>query len=583
MLKYQSGKKIPFNESLFHNILPYLLISLILIPIVIVSRWGALDDWDMLNYLINDATRAQLISSLANSGRFYPLYRIEWDLLSNIAIDPYAFYLLNFIEGLIACYLLYYMLKKYSNKLIGFLLTFILIMSPAFVASFYRLGVPDKNSFFLFIIGLYSIQKYLSSKSEPKRQYATIVIAFLSINFALYFKEPGFILISIFAMVFTFLNYAYNKELYGQIKNKILTILIFSLTSSFIFILLYIITLSITNSNAAIDHNYVTEFNPGNSILQKILLIFKSIIWYIFLDPLIIYLGPLALLLRVTNWEEFMQNITDSSYRLKLFLADSTLIAALFYASFYLATSMMNYHYLLPAYAFFLPAIAIYADILINKKKLNLQIFPKSQTLRKFATLTLSLLLIGSLVTGVNQIIVLKYIPYNMNEFVENSVPIIQSDLHNKSFDDKIDLFLLGVDRKQYVELYYSLPTYLQMRGIDTNMIDIKSVDPIDGSFQTPDSLKKYTAFQSKNTQIPENGDYIIIMPYSRRDENKMIDSLKEQHSIELQCLYQTDNTYFYQMPFPIQIIKQLAKEIGIYESKEIFHLDAGYSLYVVK
>lgn len=562
----------------FMDRLPYLLISLMLIPITFFSRWGPIDDWGLLESLIGEVPRAQIINALANSGRFYPLFRIEWDLLSNISINSYLFYLFNFVEGLIACYLLYYICKKYSNKTIGFFLVLILILSPAFADSFYRLGVPDKNAFFLFTIGLYFILKYISSNHQTKTKHFHLFLAFFVINLALYFKEPGFILISVFSIVLFILNHAYNRMWYKQNKTLILTILIFSLISSFIFLLLYIINIGITP-----DQNYVTGFNPGANLPGRILLSIQCFIWLLFSDPLMVFLGPSLLLLRVIKWKEFMQNIGNPADRLRLFLADSALIAALCYTAFYIVAAVINYHYLLPAYAFLLPAIAIYADILMNKKFTGLKIFPISEKVRKFTIIILSLLLIGSAASGINQMVLLKYIPYNMNEFLDNTVPIIKSNMNNTPSDMKIDFFLLGVDRRAYIELYHSTLAYFKMRGIDITRIDIKSVDPVDDYFQPGGSLKQYTAFQTKDIQIPESGDYIIIMPYSRRDEVTMIGSLEEKYHIGLEQLYATKNTYFFQLPFPIQIIRDTAKKAGFYKSDEIFYWTAGYSLYIVK
>jgi hypothetical protein len=556
---------------------------MILIPITFFSRWGPIDDWGMLEYLLEDTSRMQLISSYAKCGRFYPLYRIEWDILSNISIDPYIFYFFNFVEALIACFILYHIYTKYSQKTIGFFIVTVLILSPAFVTSFYRLGVPDKNSFFLFIVGLLFIYKYAFSSSSPLKKNCYLFLSFLAVNLALYFKEPGFILISVFIAVFVLLNYAYNREWYIQNRKQILMIFTFSIASSFIFLVFYTALPHITEMNATLSNNYVTGFSPDSSLFEKSLLSIQSIVWFLFSDPLIIFVAPSILILRIVKWKGIMKNINDHRDRVRLFAADSALAATLCYACFYVVTAVINYHYLLPAYAFLIPALAIYAGILKNKRAINTQPYPGSINYSKLMIIVVSVLLIGSLVSGINQMILLKYIPYNMNEFMDNSVPIIKSDLDNRLPDDGINCFLLGVDRRQYVELYHSVPAFFKMRGIDVNRIDIKSVDKVDDNFQLDVSLEKYTAFRTKGIQVPENGDYIIIMPYSRRDEIIMIETLQELHYIELEKLYTTDNSYFIQLPFPIQIMRDIAKEVGLYKSDDIFYWTAGYSLYIVK
>ena len=125
--------------------------------------------------------------------------------------------------------------------------------------------------------------------------------------------------------------------------------------------------------------------------------------------------------------------------------------------------------------------------------------------------------------------------------------------------------------------------SYFKMRDIDTTRIDIKSTDPPGDYFQPGGSLGQYTAFQTKDIQIPETGDYIIIVPYSRRDQITMIESLKEKHHIELKQLYTTKNTNFFQLPYPIPILKYMAKKAGLYKSDERFYPNVGYSLYIVK
>jgi hypothetical protein len=407
-------------------------------------------------------------------------------------------------------------------------------------------------------------------------------MALLTTNTALYFKEPGFILASVFTTVFTILNYVYNKKWYEQNKKSIISIFVFTIASSFVFLMLYLALPHITDMNATLSNNYVTGFNPDASILKRLLLSIQSVVWFLFTDPLIIFLAPSLLTLRIVKWNKFMQNISDPKDRMLLFVADSALAATLCYACFYIATAVINYHYLLPAYAFLLPSLAIYTDILTNKKIINMHPSLKYIKLRKMAILIVSLLLIGSFAAGINQMILLKYIPYNMNEFLDNSIPIIKSDLDNKMPSEKINFFLLGVDRRQYVELYHSFPTYLKLRDVNISRIDIKSVDEVDSNFK-PNISAEYTAFRTKDIQIPENGDYIVIMPYSRKDENSMIKMLKKQHGIELEKLYASNNCCFIQFPFPIQIIRQIAKEAGFYTSDEIFYWTAGYSLYIVK
>lgn len=572
MIKYNDIRRRFFSGILS----PYLLIGLMLIPITFFSNWGPIDDWHMLEYLINHVSRMELIDSLLTVGRFYPLYWSEWEILSKVDISPYLFYLFNFLEAFIGCSVLYSIIEKFSNKKTGVMLLFLLILSPAFIESYYRLGVPDKNSLFLFAIGSYFIINYLFSGKSSKMNMLNLLFGTVAINLALYFKEPGFIIISLFSISFVYLLKKYDEKNYINNKHRIWVILIIFLLSSFVFLLLYV------SSMHKIDYLY--SFNTNPDFFRRVFQSLVVSIGYLLLDPLIIFIGPILLLIRIKNRKELDVKLSDID-RFKLFFADSALLAALFYALFYILDGIITYRYLLPAYAFIIPAYAIYINIFfIKSKEQNLYLKSLSHRICNFIIIVLVILLLNSITTGINLIMVYKYVPYNTNEFLDNAAPILKNDIADSSANRTVNLFLIGVNRGSGVEYYYSMGTFLTIRGIDATRFDIKSMDSIDSEtlFHVGSKDLRYTAYQTENVQIPVAGDYLIVIPFIIYKEDDLTASIKEKYNIGLEQLYKSKNTYYFQIPNGIMLGRYFVAKIGISKPVPTF-TNVGYSLYKVK
>lgn len=553
------------------QIMPYLLIALMLLPITFFSNWGPLDDWHMLDYLINNIPRAEMIYNGLSAGRFYPLYWSEWEILSKIAINPYLFYFFNFVEALIGCYILYYIAEKFTNKRTGFILILLIMFNPGLIESFYRLGVPDKNSFFLFTLGLFLFIKYLYSiNSSNKINLFFLFFSIIAINVGFYFKEPGFIMVSVFSLMYMYFLIKHDKN---NIKNNyyLMGTLIVLLISSILFIIIYLLNMH------KVDYYYA---NPN--FLGRIFQTFVVLIGYSLLDPLILFGGPVLLYIRIKNRNEikFLRN-DDRFY---LIFADAATIGALFYALFYIVYGIITYRYLLPAYAFIIPAYAIYISIfLLKPKEQGKQIKFPSEKIRKFTMIILGLLLLNSITTGINLIMVYKYVPYNMNEFLNTAEHELKSGISEDGFNKTASIFIPGVNRGSGVEYYYSISTFLQLRGIDPNKIDMKSMDSIDSEILFNEGSKgmKYTAYQTPDVQTPASGDYLIVIPFIIYNEGELINSIKEKYDIDAQQIYRSKNTYYFQIPNAIIFGKYWVTKKGLQHSIPIF-TNVGYSLYKV-
>lgn len=572
----EKSQNADYKENLFlktaYQIMPYLLIALMLLPITFFSNWGSLDDWHMLDYLINNIPRAELIYNGLSSGRFYPLYWSEWEILSKIAINPYLFYFFNFVEALIGCYILYYIAEKFTNKRTGFILILLLMFNPAFIESFYRLGVPDKNSFFLFTLGIFLIIKYLFSfNSSNKINLLFLLFSVIAINVGFYFKEPGFIMISVFSLIYMYFLKKHDKN---NIKNRYLqVILIVLLISSILFIIIYLLNMH------KVDYYYA---NPN--FFSRVFQTFLVLIGYLLLDPLILFGGPVLLYIRIKNRNEikFLKN-DDRFY---LIFADAATIGALFYALFYIVYGIITYRYLLPAYAFIIPAYAIYIKILIiNSKEQSLYLKSLSSKVRSFIMIVLVILLLNSITTGINLIMVYKYVPYNTNEFLGNTVPVLKNDISTSSANRTVNLFLIGVNRGSGVEYHYSMGTFLNISGIDARRLDMKSMDTIDSEtlFNAGSKDLKYTAYQTEKVQIPVSGDYLVVIPFIIYKEDDLTRSIKERYNVSLEKLYKSKNTYYFQIPNGIIIGKYITTKNAKPDSNISLFTNIGYSLYRVK
>jgi hypothetical protein len=197
----------------------------------------------------------------------------------------------------------------------------------------------------------------------------------------------------------------------------------------------------------------------------------------------------------------------------------------------------------------------------------------------------LGLLLLNSITTGINLIMVYKYVPYNMNEFLNTAEHELKSDISEDRFNKTVSIFIPGVNRGSGVEYYYSITTFLQLRGIDPNKIDMKSMDPIDSEVLFNEGSKgmKYTAYQTPDVQTPVSGAYFIVIPFIIYNEDNFISSIKDKYKIDVQQIYRSKNTYYFQIPNGIILGKYLNTKMSIRNSEPPLFTNVGYSLYRVK
>lgn len=480
----------------------YFIVSIYGIIIVVGANFGVIDDHNLLDTLLIGKKLPLFI--FPEIGRFYPLDGFEYNLISLISVSPYAFYLYNLIQFIILIFILQKLLLEilgFRYKNIIFLSILILILSPGFVTAWFRLFVPERSVLFFLIIFLYF---YVLYQKEQKISY--FVLGLISANIALYYKEPVFLMLGSFAFFHLVFGW---KEINS--KQRICDYAL--IASSVIFVAIYF---------------FVVFLHKGNNLygatnVNYLLQLLKNLFSYALCDPLIVFL-----LLPLAFWRLYRIIKTKSSD----VLYDSLLFSSFIYMLVFLKLNLpFSYHYLLPVYSFGMFAILHYI--------FNLQIYKK--LFFNFVLLVAFLsVLFSSLPTGLHLISHYKNVPNNF----QNTLTFLSKYINKESKNGKkVSIFLDGVNRNTGVEVYHSFIKYLEFRGLDSSLFDIKSDEDDNGilKLQLTDPTSKYTIWrQTKASQI-EKGDLVIITPYTTKYIGLSKKEIEEKFS-EYELLYHADS-----------------------------------------
>lgn len=273
---------------------------------------------------------------------------------------------------------------------------------------------------------------------------------------------------------------------------------------------------------------FVVFLHKGNNLygatnVNHLLQLLKNLFNYALFDPLIVFL-----LLPLAFWRLYRIIKTKSSD----VLYDSLLFSSFIYMLVFLKLNLpFSYHYLLPVYSFGMFAILHYI--------FNLQIYKK--LFFNFVLLVAFLsVLFSSLPTGLHLISHYKNVPNNF----QNTLTFLSKYINKESKNGKkVSIFLDGVNRNTGVEVYNSFIKYLEFRGLDSSLFDIKSDEDDNGILkpQPTDPTSKYTIWrQTKASQI-EKGDLVIITPYTTKYIGLSKKEIEEKF-FEYELLYHADS-----------------------------------------
>src|SRR5262245_40655280 len=129
-------------------------------------------------------------------GRFYPLTAQEYNLLSRINASPALYFAFNALQFVVVGGLFIRLMSDGGDRArrLGVWLFVLLALSPGFVSAWFRFQVSERGALFFFILFLFCYRALLRA---PRAWW--MAGALLMANLALYYKEPGFLMLGAFA------------------------------------------------------------------------------------------------------------------------------------------------------------------------------------------------------------------------------------------------------------------------------------------------------------------------------------------------------------------------------------------------
>ena len=411
-----------FLQNKWISRLFYILILLYGFLLITANEFGVVDDHIIVNSILNNTQIPYFI--IESIGRYYPLNGQEINIIGLLYKTPVAFYLYNFFQFFLIIFLLMRLLtllfgEKYRN--LFYLLVLMLIFTPGFSSSWFRLLVPERSLFFLLMI---FVCFYFAFQNQQKLLYFSVILIVSCI--ALFYKETVFILFLTLGVSHLIFGY---KELNG--RQKFLDFLLIII--SFIWLATYYWIVYVNRDVAS----YGDGAMEGGVI--------KTLVSYSLSDPFLVFLVMTIFITRVWLLSTRRENLSP--------LYDSLLVASFFYFIAYLKLGIYNFYYLLPVYSFI---FIIVLHFLMQKG------YWKYSHIKWATILSIFIFFLSSLPLGLHVISHYKNTPYNYQKSLS-----FLSDYINNS-DNKLVIHVDGIKGSNN-EPVVSIDKYLSYYGVDNN------------------------------------------------------------------------------------------------------------------
>jgi hypothetical protein len=417
--------------------------------------------------------------------RFYPAYLFEFKLIQLISDQIWPFFLFVALQYLTSTYLLSKLAIDQNIEKWRILALLVLItLTPAFANTWASVTGCERGIIFYLSIFIYSYSKYNQTRNKSWG-----MIAIISANIAIYYKEPVFIAILVFIMVRIAILYL-NKHK----KTSFIDFILIFCCASFISIYL------------AMIHLYGGVDSYGRMNAEQIPSAL-NILNYITNEPI---LGLIAFPIGVIR----LRTILKYPEKADAFL-DPLLFAGLGYASVFIALNMYAANYWAPIYLFTFLPILKYTSLII--KNIKSKIF-------NIGKIVVSLLIIlNSIPLALHILTSQKINPSIEAAALDRLGEIIKEHEQNR----KVNIFLDGItpeltahasDQKFDRDYYFNIGAHLKRRGLSEANFDLKSQIIRKDILYIPDKISdhnNYSAYSSAIPSIPEAGDYLLITPES--------------------------------------------------------------------
>jgi len=483
----ESNKKSWFNALFIIVMLVYGFL------IFLKANFGVIDDHTLLDTIMQGKFLPLFI--IPEIGRFFPLDAFELNIISLISKSPVAFYFYNSIQFFLLVIMLLKILREFRIPInIVYIIIITLIVTPGFVTSWFRLFVPERDVLFFLTLFIYFLLKY-----QKKQKLLFLVVALISANISLYYKEPVFLMLGTFA--FLHIVFGWNKI---TIKQKLLDILI--IFSSAVFVVTYF--LLVYTKMAA---------RYGDTNLNTLIVFSKNLFNYLLFDTILIIMIPLVIyriyiIIKEKNFNEIFDSL--------LFSSSIYVLVILF------LNIPFSYHYLLPVYTFSIISIVYFV--------FNNKLYEKI-TFKFLLFLFLFFTTFNSIPQGLYFISYYKNVPNNF----QNTLSFLTNYINQNSKNDKkVSIFLYGVNRNSGVEVYHSFIKYLEYNGLTSKQFDLKTEMQDNAILKLRvdknSHYSLYSVYKYSEPQKIQCNDLIIVSPFT----NYYVD-LKKQEILNLTQQYE--------------------------------------------
>ncbi|MBU0751008.1 MAG: hypothetical protein KJ787_15035 [Gammaproteobacteria bacterium] len=455
--------------------------------ILAYADFGPTDDHQILNSIFQGHSLYLIV--FPELGRFCPLCFQELNLLPASTRSPFWFFLPQAISLLVFCYCFSRIIVELECRLWrpAVLLT-LLLLSPGFVTIWLRIQLCERN----FVVFLTIFLLFFVLVEKGRR--SMLIPALAAGTVAMYFKEPGFIVIGVFAATHWLLQFRNGHRRWNWMDFLLLV-------SAGCYLPVYYIV--------AFSKRELTYGAHSGTAAEFLITLAKTAGNFALNDPFIFFIAlPLA------GWRAYRilrtHVIADPMF-------DAMLIAGATYALLFFPLNIFSVYYWTPAYVFSVPAVIhFYAK---NKEC--------ARGYWRFSKKAVALLFaISVLPSGVHLISYYKYVPINFNATVD----FIANDIQQKPHEDVPVIYIDSMTPDAASIYYDSLNIFLQVRGgLKAEQFVMRSAaNPVtDRQLRThgqelaigdPLYAAYYSVIELPPTVAPSAGDYLIIVPQTTAD-----------------------------------------------------------------
>lgn len=510
--------KLPLVEKILKFIFVFIALSYVVI-LLISPQLGPSDEYAFLPTLQSGKSFPMYGEDFpyynsAELGRFGPLGGQEYNIVALFSHSPLGYFAFNAVELLLFAILFVWILYEYSiNKALIYFAGVLVFLVPGLTLSFFKLLYVEKN--LLPLVSVF-VASYLLFLKRSHTLY--FLLALLSANVAIYYKEPVFISIAVFAAGHMLLTWKTASR-----KTKLLDSLLIG--SAVLYIGIYLVAVLPQRG----PHVYGSV--AGGTDLLVLLRTVSNFAF--FSDPvLVLVLIPLVLwrLFRVLTGRDPAHPVLDPMAA-----------AGVAYTGVFFVLNMYSPYYLLPAYLFALPPIIHF----FQEGKLRGLFWTGS------FSITVFVLILNAVPLAVHYISYNKYVPVNF----DRTMDFLAQSIDQRYAGERLNIFFDGVDRGTGLGVYFIAGEYLRFKGLSIRQFDFKSntearnpgppvgraspfdrpedVEAVDPNHRFRYPQFPFSVYQPGPLQQTQRGDYLVVSPQGTKNiDDRYIESLSKDYDL---------------------------------------------------